>query len=101
MRHVRACYPQCQVKSASSAFQAGIEPFGEHCLLLTTLVVVPTPGSGAMYSIAAGLSRGSRADLVAFGMPVKSHRECPQAGGHRTVIRGASPAAAGYPDHRH
>ena len=29
--------------------------------LLTTLVVVATPGTGAVYSIAAGLSRGSRA----------------------------------------
>jgi hypothetical protein len=28
--------------------------------LLTTLVVVATPGTGAVYSIAAGLSRGSR-----------------------------------------
>ena len=36
--------------------------------LLTTLVVVATPGTGAVYSIAAGLSRGSRAGIVAaFG----------------------------------
>ncbi|MDQ1084336.1 MULTISPECIES: LysE family translocator [Microbacterium] len=36
--------------------------------LLTTLVVVATPGTGAVYSIAAGLSRGSRAGVVAaFG----------------------------------
>ena len=36
--------------------------------LLTTLVVVATPGSGAVYSIAAGLSRGSRAGIIAvFG----------------------------------
>lgn len=33
--------------------------------LLTTLVVVATPGTGAVYSIAAGLSRGTRAGLVA------------------------------------
>jgi threonine/homoserine/homoserine lactone efflux protein len=40
--------------------------------LLTTLVVVATPGTGAVYSIAAGLSRGSSADIIAaFGMPVK------------------------------
>jgi threonine/homoserine/homoserine lactone efflux protein len=40
----------------------------EHCLLLTTLVVVATPGTGAVYSIAAGLSRGSRAGIIAaFG----------------------------------
>lgn len=33
--------------------------------LLTTLVVVATPGTGAVYSIAAGLSRGSKAGIVA------------------------------------
>ncbi|MER3388580.1 MAG: LysE family translocator [Microcella sp.] len=36
--------------------------------LLTTLVVVATPGTGAVYTIAAGLSRGWKAGLVAaFG----------------------------------
>lgn len=36
--------------------------------LLTTFVVVATPGTGAVYSIAAGLSRGSKAGIVgAFG----------------------------------
>jgi threonine/homoserine/homoserine lactone efflux protein len=36
--------------------------------LLTTLVVVATPGAGAVYSIAAGLSRGAKAGVVAaFG----------------------------------
>jgi threonine/homoserine/homoserine lactone efflux protein len=36
--------------------------------LLTTLVVVATPGTGAVFSIAAGLSRGARAGVVAaFG----------------------------------
>lgn len=36
--------------------------------LLTTLVVVVTPGTGAVYSIAAGLSQGRRAGIVAaFG----------------------------------
>ncbi|GAA1846454.1 LysE family translocator [Agromyces salentinus] len=33
--------------------------------LLTTLVVVATPGTGAVYSIAAGLSRGARAGIIA------------------------------------
>jgi threonine/homoserine/homoserine lactone efflux protein len=33
--------------------------------LLTTLVVVATPGTGALFTIAAGLSRGRRASLVA------------------------------------
>ena len=33
--------------------------------LLTTLVVVATPGTGAVYSIATGLSRGARAGVVA------------------------------------
>ncbi|HEX5729415.1 LysE family translocator [Microbacterium sp.] len=36
--------------------------------LLTTFVVVATPGTGAVYSIAAGLSRGMKAGIVAaFG----------------------------------
>ena len=36
--------------------------------LLTTLVVVATPGTGAVYSIAAGLSRGTKAGITAaFG----------------------------------
>jgi threonine/homoserine/homoserine lactone efflux protein len=33
--------------------------------LLTTFVVVATPGTGVMYTVAAGLSRGARASLVA------------------------------------
>ena len=36
--------------------------------LLTTLVVVATPGTGAVYTISAGLARGRRASIVAaFG----------------------------------
>ena len=33
--------------------------------LVTTLVIVATPGTGALYTIAAGLSRGARAGVVA------------------------------------
>ncbi|MEV6375749.1 LysE family translocator [Micromonospora musae] len=33
--------------------------------LLTTLVVVVTPGTGVIYTVSAGLSRGARAGLVA------------------------------------
>lgn len=33
--------------------------------LLTTLVVVVTPGTGVVYTLAAGLSRGRRASVVA------------------------------------
>jgi threonine/homoserine/homoserine lactone efflux protein len=33
--------------------------------LLTTLVVVATPGTGALYTIAAGLTRGQRTSLIA------------------------------------
>ncbi|MGH8877637.1 MAG: LysE family translocator [Stackebrandtia sp.] len=33
--------------------------------LLTTLVVVVTPGTGVVYTLAAGLSRGAKASLVA------------------------------------
>ena len=44
---------------------------GQHvtlAFLLTTLVVVATPGTGAVYSIAAGLSRGTRSGIIAaFG----------------------------------
>jgi threonine/homoserine/homoserine lactone efflux protein len=36
--------------------------------LLTTLIVVVTPGTGAVYTIAAGLSRGTKAGIIAaFG----------------------------------
>lgn len=36
--------------------------------LLTSLIVVASPGTGALYTLAAGFSRGSRASLVAaFG----------------------------------
>jgi threonine/homoserine/homoserine lactone efflux protein len=36
--------------------------------LVTTLVVVVSPGTGVLYTVAAGLSRGSRASIVAaFG----------------------------------
>lgn len=33
--------------------------------LLTSLVIVATPGTGALYTIAAGLSRGTRASVIA------------------------------------
>lgn len=33
--------------------------------LLTTLVIVVTPGTGVLYTLAAGLSRGTRASIVA------------------------------------
>ncbi len=33
--------------------------------LLTTLVIVATPGTGVVYTLAAGLARGARASLVA------------------------------------
>ena len=33
--------------------------------LLTTLVIVATPGTGVVYTLAAGLSRGARASVVA------------------------------------
>src|SRR3979490_3176922 len=36
--------------------------------LLTSLIVVISPGTGVLYTLAAGLSRGSRASIVAaFG----------------------------------
>ena len=33
--------------------------------LLTSLIIVASPGTGAIYTIAAGLARGSRASVVA------------------------------------
>lgn len=33
--------------------------------LLTTLIVVVTPGTGVLYTLAAGLSHGARASIVA------------------------------------
>lgn len=33
--------------------------------LLTSLIIVATPGTGALYTVAAGLSRGARASVVA------------------------------------
>ena len=33
--------------------------------LITTLVVVATPGTGVLYTVAAGLARGSRASVIA------------------------------------
>lgn len=33
--------------------------------LLTTLVIVATPGTGVLYTLSAGLSRGARASVVA------------------------------------
>ena len=33
--------------------------------LLTTLVVVATPGTGVLYTLAAGLARGARASILA------------------------------------
>ena len=39
--------------------------------LITSLIVVASPGSGVLYTVAAGLSRGSRASVVAaFGCTV-------------------------------
>ena len=36
--------------------------------LITSLIVVVSPGTGVLYTLAAGLSRGSRASVVAaFG----------------------------------
>jgi threonine/homoserine/homoserine lactone efflux protein len=36
--------------------------------LLTSLIVVATPGTGVIYTLAAGLARGTRASIVAaFG----------------------------------
>ena len=42
--------------------------------LLTTLVIVATPGTGVLYTLAAGLARGARASVVAaFGCTLGTH----------------------------
>lgn len=33
--------------------------------LVTALVIVVTPGTGVLYTLAAGLSRGARASIIA------------------------------------
>ena len=33
--------------------------------LLTTLIIVATPGTGVLYTLAAGISRGARASIIA------------------------------------
>ena len=39
--------------------------------LITSLIVVASPGTGALYTVASGLSRGPRASLVAaFGSTI-------------------------------
>src|SRR5690349_22577588 len=44
---------------------SGAIPWG---FLLTSLVIIISPGTGVLYTLAAGLSRGSRASIVAaFG----------------------------------
>ncbi len=46
--------------------------------LLTSLIVVATPGTGALYTIAAGLARGGRASLVAaFGCTLQGTSDGP------------------------
>ena len=35
--------------------------------LLTSLVIIASPGTGVLYTLAAGLSRGKRASVVAAG----------------------------------
>jgi hypothetical protein len=51
--------------------------------LLTTLVVVATPGTGAVYSIGPGLSRGSRAGIVAAFGRHPWRRPAHRGGDHR------------------
>ena len=33
--------------------------------MVTTLIIVATPGTGVIYTLAAGLSRGGRASVIA------------------------------------
>jgi threonine/homoserine/homoserine lactone efflux protein len=53
----------------SSTLSSDAWPAGEATVspefLLTSLVVVATPGTGVVYTLAAGLTRGARASLVA------------------------------------
>ncbi len=58
------------VNGAEGVTQAApVRVYGEFAVsiefLLTTLVIVATPGTGVLYTLAAGLSRGARASVVA------------------------------------
>jgi hypothetical protein len=49
--------------------------------LLATLAVVATPGTGVLYTLAAGLSHGRRAGLVA-ALGCTLGNPCPGTGNH-------------------
>ena len=51
--------------SAELGPRAGRTPLVSTTFLLTSLVIVATPGTGVLYTLAAGLSRGRRASIVA------------------------------------
>jgi len=51
--------------------------------LLTSLVIVATPGTGALYTIGAGLSRGTRASVIAAAGCTLADRAAPGCRGHR------------------
>jgi threonine/homoserine/homoserine lactone efflux protein len=60
-----------QCKPASSAGRRRIRVTGDAmtiAFLITSLIVIVSPGTGVLYTLAAGLSRGARASIVAaFG----------------------------------
>jgi len=56
---------------ASFGFSAGGAPAVSIEFLITSFIVVVSPGTGVLYTLAAGLSRGSRASVVAaFGCTI-------------------------------
>ena len=64
------CPPLPSDSSRSRGRQASIAKRGAASIefLVTSLIVVTTPGTGVPYTLAAGLSRGMRASIVAeFG----------------------------------
>ena len=60
--------------------------------LITTLVVVATPGTGVVYTLSAGLSRGRRAAVIAAVGGFQSWATCD----HAHVARHARYPREGY-----
>jgi threonine/homoserine/homoserine lactone efflux protein len=70
-RRVRPAYPQgdaCRHNAVSAPKGVGA-PTGDRIMsiefLITSLIVVASPGTGVVYTVAAGLTRGTRGSIIA------------------------------------
>jgi threonine/homoserine/homoserine lactone efflux protein len=69
IRHLAGSVPAGHPDAASIAAATGASVSIE--FLLTSFIVIVSPGTGVLYTLAAGLSRGSRASVVAaFGCTI-------------------------------